>query len=68
MNVRGLLLATLVSVSVPVFAVGPDVTALVSAVDFDTVITGILAVFAVMIGVVVTMKAGGYVIRAVRGG
>jgi hypothetical protein len=49
-------------------AAGPDVSDLVSAVDLGTVVTGVLAVFAVMVTVVVAMKAGSYILGAIRKG
>jgi hypothetical protein len=58
----------LVGLSAGAFAAGPDVTALVSAVDLGTVVTGVLAVFAVMVTVVVAMKAGSYILGAIRKG
>lgn len=50
------------------FAAGPDVSDLVAAVDLGTVITGVLAVFAVMVGVVVAMKGGSYILSAIKRG
>lgn len=65
---RGLGLAGVLGfTAVNSYAVGVDVTALTTAVDFTTVITAILAVAAIMVTVYVAWKAAKMVIGAIKG-
>jgi hypothetical protein len=52
----------------PVFAAGPDLTTLTTAVDFSTVTTAVLAVAAALIVVYIAWKGAKMVLAAVRGG
>lgn len=58
---------TLVAVSVPALAAGPDLSSMTSAVDFGTVTTAILAVGAALIVVYIAFKGMKMLISAVRG-
>lgn len=51
----------------PVFAAGPDLTAVTTAVDFGTVTTAILGVAAAVVVVYLAWKGAKMVIAAVRG-
>ncbi|MDZ4255492.1 MAG: hypothetical protein U1A72_23225 [Sulfuritalea sp.] len=51
----------------PAFAVGPDLTAVTTAVDFSTVTTAILGVAAAVAVVYLAWKGAKMVIAAVRG-
>jgi hypothetical protein len=63
------LLATVAAVfSVPVFAAGPDFSALTDSVDFGTVVTAILAIAASLIVVYIAWKGAKMVMNAVKGG
>jgi hypothetical protein len=56
----------LAALAPPVFAAGPDMTSLTTAVDFGTVSTAILAVCAALVVVYVVFKGAKLVIGAVR--
>lgn len=45
----------------------PDFSTLTSSIDFSTVITGVMAVAAVMVGVYVAIKGAKIVLQMVRG-
>lgn len=47
-------------------AAGPDFSTLTSAVDFSTVITAILAVFAALAGVFVVTRGGQLILEKIR--
>ena len=49
------------------FAVGPDFTTITSAVDFSTVITGVMAVAVAIVGVYLAAKGAKMLLRFVRG-
>lgn len=55
-------------VSSVAMATPPDYSAITAAVDFSTVITGIVATMALLAAVYVAFKGGKLLIRAVRGG
>lgn len=48
-------------------ATPPDFSTLTSSIDFSTVITGVMAVAAVMVGVYVAIKGAKIVLQMVRG-
>jgi len=48
-------------------ATPPDFSTLTSAIDFSTVITGVMAVAGVMVGVYVAIKGAKIVLQMVRG-
>jgi hypothetical protein len=52
----------------PVYAAGPDMTTLTTAVDFGTVTTAILSVAAALIVVYIAWKGAKMVLGAVKGG
>lgn len=52
----------------PVYAAGPDMTTLTTAVDFGTVTTAILGVAASLIVVYIAWKGAKMVLAAVKGG
>ena len=67
-KLKALFLVALSSASLPVLAVGPDLSTLTTAVDFGTVTTAILGVAAALIVVYIAWKGAKMVISAVRGG
>ena len=62
--VTTLAIATL---ALPALAVAPDYTTLTSSVDFGSVITGILALAAVIMGVYVVVKGVKFLFGMLRG-
>lgn len=48
------------------FATGPDYTTITAAVDWSAVSTAILAVFALVAGVMVVFKGGKMLLKAIR--
>jgi hypothetical protein len=57
------LAAFLAALAAPSFAVGPDFSTLTGAVDFSTLITALLAIFAAMVGVGIVLKGGNAITR-----
>lgn len=57
----------LFSAALPAFAVGPDLTALTTAVDFGTVTTALLGVASAIIVVYIAWKGAKMVLAAVKG-
>ena len=53
--------------ALPALAVAPDYTTLTSSVDFGSVITGILALAAVIMGVYVVVKGVKFLFGMLRG-
>ncbi|EHX6292734.1 hypothetical protein K1940_004753 [Salmonella enterica subsp. enterica serovar Larochelle] len=54
-------------ISAPALAAGPDFTPLTDAVDFGTVMTAILAIFALIAGLYVALAGGKKILAAIRG-
>lgn len=52
--------------SVSAFAAGPDMTALTGAIDYGTVITAVLGVFALAVGLSLAFKGGEKINSAVK--
>lgn len=62
-----LALAAAVSVPAVSFAAGPDYSTVTAAVDFGSVVTGVLAIAALAAGVYVAVKGAKMVIGMIRG-
>lgn len=58
--------ALLASMATNAFAVGPDFTTLTSAVDFSTVITGVMAVAVAIVGVYLAARGARMLLAFVR--
>lgn len=63
---RALVIAAGVVSATPSFAAGPDFSTLTAAVDFSTVQTAIMGVFATIAGIYVIIRGGGLVLSKIR--